>query len=191
MINYSEIDTGWSLFLDRDGVINIESRNEYVLNRNQFKFSAGATEALKTLSSIFGVIVIVTNQRGVARELMTIHDLHDVHDFMIGEINASGGRIDQIYYCTDMDNDSTNRKPNHGMALQAKADRENIDFGKSIMVGNKLSDMQFGRNAGMKTIYITSTDPEINFPNDLIDEKYESLYDFAMKLISGKAGNYK
>ena len=175
----SKIDKNWTLFLDRDGVINIEKIDSYVLNVSEFVFSDGAQQAIKILSEIFGLMLIVSNQRGISKRLMPLEDLHDVHAYMLEEINRQNGRIDKIYFCTDMDSNSPNRKPNPGMALQAKKDFPQIDFSKSIMLGNKLSDMQFARNAGMYAIFIASTNPEIAFPHELIDARFNSLQEFA------------
>lgn len=177
--NFSEIDNSWTLFLDRDGVINVEKKNEYVLNASEFIFLDGAQQAINILSGIFGLMLIASNQRGVAKNLMTLENLHDVHVYMMEEITKPNGRIDKIYFCTDFDNNSFNRKPNPGMALQAKKDFPQIDFSKSIMVGNKLTDMQFARNAGMHSVFIASTNPEILFPHEFIDARFDSLIQFA------------
>jgi histidinol-phosphate phosphatase family protein len=128
---------------------------------------------------MFGIIVIVSNQRGIAKGLMTVEDLHDVHALMMEEVTHHGGRIDKIYFCADMHDDSPNRKPNPGMALEARKDFPQIDFSKSVMVGNKLSDMQFGRNAGIHTVFIASTNPDTAFPHELIDARFDSLPEFA------------
>src|SRR3954451_18111410 len=131
MINYSTIDKTWTLFLDRDGVINGERKDEYVLRLEDFIFLEGALHALKILNEVFGVIVIVTNQRGVGRGLMTLNDLYHIHQNMLQQIQISDGRIDKIYYCIDPDDESPNRKPQPGMAFQAKEDYPQIDFHKS------------------------------------------------------------
>ena len=99
------------------------------------------------------------------------------------EIISQGGRIDRIYYCTDLDDNSPNRKPQAGMGLQAQKDFPKIDFHKSIMVGNKLTDMQFGRALGCKTVFIATTDPETPFPHPLIDVRLNTLLEFAMKFV--------
>jgi len=177
--DFKQIDNSWTLFLDRDGVINVEKKEHYVLNLSEFIFLPNVEQAIKILSEIFGLILIVSNQRGVAKQLMTLEDLHDVHAYMMKEINLNGGRINKIYFCTDLDNSSPNRKPNAGMAWQAKKDFPQIDFSKSIMAGNKLSDMQFARNAGMHSLFIASTNPEIILPHKLIDARYNSLFEFA------------
>jgi len=182
MIDYSLIDKSWTLFLDRDGVINEDKVGSYIFNRNEFIFIPGAEEAIKTFSDVFGLIVIVTNQRGVGKGLMTLEDLEDIHIYMREGLAKLGGKIDKIYFAPDLHNGGINRKPLPGMALQAKADFPQIDFNKSIMVGNKLSDMEFGRNIGALTVFIPSTNPETPFPHEMIDERLDSLYELAKQL---------
>ena len=97
---------------------------------------------------------------------------------MVSAINKMGGRIDHIFYCTDIDNNSINRKPQPGMALQAKEKFPSIDFTKSIMVGNRTSDMEFGRNAKMKTVFIS----DHPIKNSCIDFNFHSLIEFALSL---------
>src|SRR4051812_44050834 len=183
MINYGTVDKTWTLFLDRDGVINGERKDEYVLRLEDFIFLDGALQALKILNEVFGIIVIVTNQRGVGKDLMTLSDLHDIHQHMLQQIQKSGGRIDKIYYCTDSNDNSPNRKPQPGMAFKAKKDYPQIDFHKSFMVGNKLTDMQFGRTISSKTIFVATTNPEIPFPHSLIDARFNHLLTFAMQFV--------
>lgn len=183
MINFDSIDKTWTLFLDRDGVINGERKDEYVLRLQDFILFDGVLQALKILNEIFGVIVIVTNQKGVGKGLMTLNDLYAIHQHMMEQIESHHGRIDKIYYCTDLDNDSPNRKPQPGMAYQAQKDFPQIDFRKSIMTGNKLTDMQFGRAIGSKTVFIATTDPETPFPHPLIDTRFDSLLGFAMHFV--------
>lgn len=171
----SQIDKSWTLFLDRDGVINHEKKENYILNWNEFRFYDGVTYALKILSEIFGIIIMVTNQRGVGKGLMSVEDLTDIHAKMQDAIIASSARIDKIYYCSSLDNDCYERKPNPGMAYQAQKDFPSIDLSKSIMIGNKLSDMQFGKNAGMSTIFVETTNPEVPSPHILIDLRCKDL----------------
>ena len=77
------INKDWTLFLDRDGVINKKIENNYVRNWSQFEFIEGVIEALKILRNIFGKIIIVTNQRGIGKGLMTENDLYKIHENMI------------------------------------------------------------------------------------------------------------
>jgi len=179
MINFKEVDKSWTLFLDRDGVINKEVLGDYVLRTSQFFFYDETLIALEILNRYFGTIVIVTNQKGVGRGAMTQADLNEIHDNMMKEIVIKGGRIDKIYFATDLENDSPYRKPQIGMALHAREDFPQINFSKSIMAGNKITDMEFGRSAGIATVFIASTNPETAFPHELIDARFNTLYEFA------------
>jgi histidinol-phosphate phosphatase family protein len=182
MLNLKNISTDWTLFLDRDGVINEEKLGEYILHWDHFIFSKGVLQVFKKLSDSFGRVIIVTNQKGVGKGLMTQAALDTIHYEMQREVEIVSGRIDRIYACTDLDNESPMRKPNHGMAMQAKNDFPEIDFSRSIMVGNKLSDMQFGRASGMYTIFVATTNPETAFPHPDIDLRFHSLSQFAAAL---------
>lgn len=173
------IDPSWTLFLDRDGVINNEIKDSYVLQWDMFQFADGVLEALPLLAAKFGHIVIVTNQRCIGRGLLSEEGLYAIHSQMLKEINAAGGRIDKIYFCPDVNNDSPCRKPQSGMAIQAKADFPEIDFSRSVMVGNTLSDMNFAKNLGMKSVFIPSTQPHQPFPHPLMDARCNSLLDFS------------
>lgn len=173
------IDRSWTLFLDRDGVINVEKENDYIRNPEEFHFVEGVELAIAKLSSVFGRIVVVTNQKGIGKGLMTEADLKSIHQKMTSEIVKAGGRIDQVYFCPDKDSDSSCRKPNIGMAIQAKKDFCDIDFKRSVMVGNTPSDMQFGRSCGMRTIFVLSAKPVPELPHPAIDEIYPSLAAFA------------
>ncbi len=181
-LDLTAIDTSWTVFIDRDGVINHEKKDDYILNWREFKFFDGVKEAFQKISSKFGKIIIVTNQRGVGKGLMTEGDLISIHLHMQKQIENAGGRIDKIYYSTSLDNDHSSRKPNSGMALQAKADFPAIDFSKSIMIGNKPSDMLFGRNTGMYTVFVATTHPDTPFPHPDIDLRFHSLPNFAKAL---------
>ena len=169
------VDKSWTLFLDRDGVINQENVGDYVTHWGEFRFYEGVQEAIRKFTSIFKRIIIVTNQRGVSKGLMNEGDLRDIHLNMLGAIEAHGGKIDRIYYCTDLNEDSVNRKPNPGMGKKAKEDFPEIDFSKTIMVGNTMADMQFGRNLGAFTIFVTTNRPAPDASDPWVDAIYPSL----------------
>jgi len=176
-----KIEKGWTLFIDRDGVVNEEKINEYVHHWHEFKFYDKAKEAFKILSEIFTTIIMVTNQRGVARGLTKLEDLKKIHTNMELELRQAGGRIDKIYYCTDME--SPNRKPNPGMGLKALKDFPKIELTKSVMIGNALSDMEFGRNLGVAVnIFLSTTIKDVVFPDERIDYHFNSLYEAAQAL---------
>ena len=149
-----EIDKSWTLFLDRDGVINEKLDNTYVKNWSEFSFLNGSLEAISKLSKVFGKIFIVTNQRGIGKGLMTEQDLIFIHTAMIDVINSNSGRIDKIYYCPEIRDVAFCRKPNIGMAMKAKSDFPEINFEKSVIIGDSPSDIEFGERLKMKKVFI-------------------------------------
>jgi D-glycero-D-manno-heptose 1,7-bisphosphate phosphatase/D-glycero-alpha-D-manno-heptose 1-phosphate guanylyltransferase len=182
MLNKLHIQQDWTLFLDRDGVINHEKKEDYIRNWTEFEFYKESLLALPILAQKFNKIIITTNQKGIGKGLMSADDLALIHQNMTNKIVELGGRIDAIYYCPDLDNASINRKPQPGMAYQAKTTFPEIDFKRSIMVGNRMSDMEFGRNAGMHTVYLATTHPEAPFPDTKIDYRYDNLFQFAQSI---------
>jgi D-glycero-alpha-D-manno-heptose 1-phosphate guanylyltransferase len=178
-----ERHTGWTLFLDRDGVINREKEQSYVFHYDEFIFYENNLKALQVLSDIFSHIVVVTNQRGIGKGLMTVADLEDIHGKMVAEIKGAGGKIDAVYYCDSLSDDHPDRKPNPGMAFAAQQDIPAIDFSRSVMVGNNISDMEFGRNAGMYTIFLSTTIKAPALPHPSIDLVFSSLYTFTQALL--------
>ena len=181
-VQLKDIDKSWTIFLDRDGVFNHDKVGSYVFTPDEFRLYDGALEAIKIISNTFGTVLVATNQRGVGKGLMTLQDLHDVHAKMKEEIEAGGGRIDHFYYATDVSNFDPMRKPNPGMAFAAKKDFPQIDMNKAIMVGNNPSDMQMGRNAGLYTVYLTTTNPPYVLPHPEVDWQFETLAQFAAAL---------
>jgi histidinol-phosphate phosphatase family protein len=168
----SEIDTSWSLFLDRDGVINERIIGGYIQDIPSFHFLDDVPKAITVLRKIFGYIFVVTNQQGIGKGIMTVDDLHLIHNYMEDQLSM---KFDEIYYSPFLAGENNMmRKPNPGMALQAKRDFPEIDFSKSIMVGDSVSDILFGKGVQMKTIYISNEKKEVEA--DLI---CTSLYDFA------------
>jgi D-glycero-D-manno-heptose 1,7-bisphosphate phosphatase len=178
------IDNSWTLFLDRDGVINEEILGSYVTSKEEFRFLEGVERSMNALSKLFGTIVVVTNQRGVGREIMTLDTLKEINAHMITGIMQAGGRIDKVYNATSLHDNDHNRKPNTGMGLQAKEDFEHIDFKHSIMVGNSMSDMEFGKRLGMRTVFLNTKVAPLPLPHDLIDEQYPSLMAWEQSLES-------
>lgn len=157
---YGEIDRGWTLFLDRDGVINRKLENDYVKRVEDFVFLSGVLSSLQILADVFGRIVVVTNQQGIGKGLMTEGALHGIHEYMLNKVHQHGGRIDAVYHCPGLEVDNPPcRKPNTGMALEAQRQFPQIDFTRSVMVGDSPSDMEFGQRLGMKCVRIGASDP--------------------------------
>ncbi len=154
----SQVDESWTLFLDRDGVINRRLIDDYVKDVSQFTFLPGVLESIASLSAWFDRIIVITNQQGVGKGLMTQAQLSAIHDQMCLEIVESGGYIDQIFSCTDLATEYNNcRKPHPTMALQAVGMYPEIKFYKSIMIGDMPSDILFGQATEMKTVYCGDT----------------------------------
>ena len=178
-LDLNSVDNKWTLFIDRDGVINQQNEGGDIEKWEDFHFLPGVKEAIKRLSNKFGRIIVISNQRGVGKGIMTEATLMDIHQKMKEEISNAGGTIEAILFCTSTDNLHSCRKPNPGMAFQAKFAYPEIDFSKTIMVGNKLSDMYFAENAGIYAVYIATTNPEVPFPHPAIDRRFDSLIEFA------------
>lgn len=171
---------GWTLFLDRDGVINERLDGDYVKSPEQFRFVPGALDALAIFSSLFDRILIVTNQQGIGRGLMTVAELEQVHSFMVESIQAYGGRIDGIYFSPDLNNTgSFTRKPAVGMGLKARKDYPGIRFKRSIMVGDTFSDMLFGKRLDMFNVLITNDPMEIRVCSEMPGLVFPDLVSFA------------
>jgi histidinol-phosphate phosphatase family protein len=150
-IDVSGFDT---IFIDRDGVINRLKPNDYVKKWEEFEFQHGVFEAFALWNKTVKHIIVITNQRGVGKGLMTEKTLQEIHRNMVSEIEKHGGRIDKIYYSTAVNDDDPDRKPNIGMAIHAKKDFPAIDFHRTLMIGDSDSDMEFAKNAGIKGIKI-------------------------------------
>jgi D-glycero-D-manno-heptose 1,7-bisphosphate phosphatase len=183
LTDLKNIDNSWTLFLDRDGVINDEKHLDYIHTWEEFRFYEGVKEALTIFSEKFGKIFIVTNQRGVAKGVTKLEDLELIHKNMVKEFEEAGARIDKVYYSVDFDTESPNRKPNPGMGLQAKKDFPEIDFSKSIMIGNTLSDMKFGRNLQVAAnIFLPTTRKDVDLNDPDIDLVFDDLISVARSL---------
>lgn len=172
----------WSLFLDRDGVINVDKPGSYIFHPDEFHFMPGAPELFQILSKKFQHIFVVTNQRGVGRGLMTEETLNQVNQKMKDAIEKAGGKLDAVYYATSIHDDDPMRKPHAGMAMLAKNEFPTVEAAKCIMIGNNISDMEFGRNAGMRTIFLTTTIQNISLPHPDIDLIFPDLAHFAKAL---------
>lgn len=178
-----KIDKTWTLFLDRDGVINRRIVDGYVKTFDQFEFLPGVLDALKIFPGLFNRIIVVSNQQGVGKGLMTMAQLDAVHELMVKTIHDGGGKIDQIYFSPHLEEEgSFLRKPNIGMALKAHKEFPGIRFRKSIMAGDSLSDMVFGKRAGMNTVFLSHDPTDAKKYPRLIDFLYPDLISFARAL---------
>lgn len=148
-----------AVFLDRDGVIN-EDRG-YVHRWEDFSFLPGAIEALRRLQQKGYLLVVITNQSAVARGLCTEADVLALHERMRAFLREQGIELTGIYYCPHHPQGSVSdyaiacscRKPEPGMILRA-AQEHGIDLSRSLLVGDKLSDLEAGRAAGIPSLYL-------------------------------------
>lgn len=170
------IDKNWTLFLDRDGVINRKIDHDYVRSLEMFEWIDGSKEAIVSLSKIFGKIIVVTNQQGIGKGLMTAIDLNEIHSFMKVEIQKAGGKIDAVYFSPHLkEENNPMRKPGIGMLLKAKDDFHEIDFNKSIMVGDSVSDMEMASGLRLYKVWIG----EKNLAYINADLYCKNLFDFS------------
>jgi len=151
-----------ALFLDRDGVINKEK--DYLYKIEDFEFIDGVFDSCRYFQEQGYIIIIITNQSGIAREYYSDEDFNTLTHWMIEQFAKGGIKITKLYYCPHHPNISGEcdcRKPHSGMILKAQ-EEWNIDLSKSILVGDKRSDIEAGQNAGIKHCYLVATGQDIS-----------------------------
>jgi len=156
-----------AVFLDRDGVLNVD--NGYVSQVDDFEFIEGVIDACKKLKDKGYLLVVITNQSGIARGYFSEKQFHTLTEWMDWSLADRGVDLDGIYYCPHHAEkglgkykiDCNCRKPKPGMLLSA-IDELNIDVSDSILVGDKMSDIEAGIAAGVKTNYLVKTGKEIS-----------------------------
>ena len=155
-------------FLDRDGVINRRPpEGQYVTRWEELQFLPGVPEAIILLTRAGYEVYVVTNQRGVAKGLLTQDELESIHQWMCQELAEAGAVITKVYYCPhEKHPPCTCRKPAPGMLLTA-AQSYDLDLASSWMVGDSDIDVAAGRNAGCKTVRIVQKDAIGNSDADL------------------------
>lgn len=177
-----------AVFLDRDGVINVEK--DYVYTIDEFEFIENSIEALKIIQDKGYALVVVTNQSGIARGYYTEEDFLKLTEWMDWCLIDRGVTLDGIYYCPHHPEkgigkykvDCNCRKPKAGLIFDAVKQLD-IDLGRSVMVGDKVSDIECGKNAGIKRNYLVRSGHAISAE----DEKkatgvYKDLMAFAKDL---------
>jgi len=169
----------WCLFLDRDGVLNKQIVGDYVRDWRQFEWLPRVTEALRILRQWAPYLVIVTNQQGIGKGLMSVADVDDIHKRLGAELASQGVTIDGFQVCPHLlSDDCACRKPRTGLILDWLATRPQIEPALSIMAGDSPSDLELARNlaaeaGGCGYIHIGNSSTEG------VDAAFDSLWDFA------------
>ena len=169
-----------ALFLDRDGVINIDKN--YVYQISDIEFVDGIFDLIKCANKLGYIVIVVTNQSGIARGIFSEEDLQRVNNWIINECKKREAFINYIYFCANHPTEGLGeykkidirRKPNPGMFFEAAEDH-NIDLSKSIMLGDKSTDMDAGFSSGIKNLFLLSESNihrkaiNVNSPKDVIN----------------------
>ena len=147
----------WTAFLDRDGTINHKPAvGSYVLAPDQLRLLPGAGSAIRRLNQAGWRVVVVTNQRGIARGLISEDDLRRVHEHLLELLGDCGATVDGIYHCPHAIGVCDCRKPGTGLLKRAQEDDPEITFERAVMIGDSQIDVDAGRAAGIKTVAIGS-----------------------------------
>lgn len=143
-----------ALFLDRDGVINVD--HDYVYKPEDFEFIDGIFELCRYYQNLGFVIFVITNQSGISRGFYSEKDFEALTSWMIREFAKNGVEIKKVYHCPhhpEFSGDCSCRKPHPGMLLQAQKEYD-IDLENSVLVGDKERDIEAGLNAGLSETYL-------------------------------------
>jgi D-glycero-D-manno-heptose 1,7-bisphosphate phosphatase len=181
-----------AVFLDRDGVIN-EERN-YVYKIGEFHFIDGIFDACREMSKAGYRLIIITNQAGIARGYYTEDDFHHLTKWMLNEFQQHGIELNDVYYCPhhpvhgvgEYRRDCACRKPAPGMILRA-AKEHSLDLRRSILVGDKATDIEAGRAAGVGCCVLVLTGHSLGAADiNRADNVFADLRDVASAFASNK-----
>lgn len=143
------------VFVDRDGVINKKAaEHDYIKNWQEFRFLPDVAKAIKLLNQSGFIVIIVSNQRGIARGIMTEADLQNIHQKMCHELKEKSAIITDIFVCPHNNNECKCRKPQIGLFLQAEI-KYPVDKKQSFIVGDSKTDIEAGKDYGVKTVAIS------------------------------------
>ncbi|HYF02468.1 MAG TPA: HAD family hydrolase [Patescibacteria group bacterium] len=161
-----------AFFFDRDGIVNRRKMGDYVYSINEFEFLPHFFSLFKSVKESGFLAILITNQQGIGKGLMTEEALREIHAHMQRELlKETGFQFDDMYFCADLASaNSFRRKPQPGMLLDA-IKKWGIDAEKSWMIGDSISDAQAGKAAGVKTILIG------DFLKDEADLVFKNLED--------------
>ena len=142
------------VFLDRDGVINVKApAGEYINSWQQFRWIDGIVDWIRLFNAMDFVVIVVTNQRGVARGLTDESNLAEIHQKMQSELASKGARIDDVYVCPHAADTCQCRKPNPGLVQQAQR-KWDIDLSQSLLIGDSDSDAELAARCAMRFVRV-------------------------------------
>lgn len=179
-----QFNKDWTLFLDRDGVINERIIDGYVMDSKNLILTSNLTQALTILSKKFGRMLVVSNQQCVGKGYCTYQTIEKVHSDLNDILLKERILISDFFFCPHKATDNcTCRKPKSGLAFQAQEKYPSIDFTKSVMVGDMITDIFFGKSLGMTTVYVGAKNtPNFDKIKDHSDYIFDNLYEFAKSI---------
>ncbi len=145
-----------AVFLDRDGVINRDSA-DYVKSLAEFSLIPGSVEAIAKLTQAGYEVFVITNQSGLARGIIDMAGLEEIHRYMKNAVREAGGEIRGVYFCPHLPDEGCDcRKPSPGLIRKA-AEENDLDISKAVMIGDKGTDIECAQRAGCKGAYLVKT----------------------------------
>ena len=166
------------IFLDRDGTINVDKG--FVYKPEDIEFIDGVPEAIRKMNELDYKVIVISNQSGIARGFFTSNDVNKLHKYIDTELRKHGARIDAYYFCPhhpDYGSECSCRKPKIGLVEQAINDF-NIDITKSWMIGDKASDVECARNAGLRAALVAVEYGKLEINNYYGAPVFQNLYHF-------------
>jgi len=138
------------VFLDRDGVINVQAaQGEYIRNWSEFRFLPNIGDWIRLFNALDLLVIVITNQRGIALGRMSLDDLRHIHGNMVRELATRGARIDDVFYCPHGFDECDCRKPKPGLVCKAR-DKWNIDLSESLLIGDSDADAELAERCGLR-----------------------------------------
>ena len=174
-----------ALFLDRDGVINVDK--EYVHKIEDVEFLDGIFELIAHAKNLHYLVIIITNQSGIGRGIFSEEDFQKLNKWMLDQLKKNGASIDNVYYCPThptkgigkYKKSDNRRKPNPGMIFEAENDY-NINLSQSILLGDKIIDMEAGLASGIKNLFLLSKKKK--FKNSININSLKEVISFLKKI---------
>jgi len=176
-----------AIFLDRDGVINVEKN--YIYKQKDFNFIEGVFDAVQYFKKLGYLVIVITNQSGIGRNYYSVEDFHKLNNWMLNEFDRNQAALDCVYFCCHRpDENCSCRKPKPGMILNAISDF-NIDIKQCWLIGDKESDIGTGRRAGMKNLILVRSGHSIDESNTEASYIVDSVYDTIRIILPDKVSS--